>query len=302
MSDQATKLRAMAANHARRPRIITVTSGKGGVGKTNVLVNLAIALQQRGHRVVVVDADLGLANVDILLGMQPEFTLQHVLDGERQLREVVTVGPAGLRVVPGCNGIPRIADLSARKRRELLQSFSMLETDADFILIDTAAGLGRSVVQFALAADEVVIITTPEPSAVTDAYAMIKVLHQERYTPRTHLIINLAHTRAEAVAIAEKVTHVVRQFLHMHIQPLGYVLYDANVHEAVMHRTPFLLRTPKAPASRAVRAIAHLLDTGAVAAAPRERGGLLERLSALWRPAGADVAATSDTLLTPAGP
>lgn len=284
MSDQATALRARAAAVRRRPRILTVTSGKGGVGKSNVLVNLAIALQQRGHRVVVIDADLGLANVDILLGLQPEFTLQQVVDGERALADVVMSGPAGIRVVPGCNGIPRIADLSARKRRELLAGFAALEAEADFILIDTAAGLGRNVVQFAVAADEVVIVTTPEPSAVTDAYAMIKVLHQERKAPAIRLIVNMARSRAQAVEIADKVTTVTRQFLGVAIQPLGYVLADDHVRQAVMARAPVLLHSPRAPAARAVRAIAVVVETGGQ---PAGRGGLLERLSALWRPARA---------------
>ncbi len=297
MTDQATQLRALAAARTRRPRIVTVTSGKGGVGKTNMLVNLGIALRQRGHRVVIIDADLGLANVDIVLGLTPEFTLKHVLDGERALRDVLIDGPGGLRVVPGCNGISRIADLSARKRRELMQGFSTLEAEADFLLIDTAAGLGRNVVHFALAADEVVIVTTPEPSAVTDAYAMIKVLHQERGVPRADLIINMARTRAEAVAVADKVASVAHRFLQMRIRPLGYVLQDEQVRQAVMHRQPFLLRSPKSPAARAVQAIAQVLATGGPGPALRERGGLLERLSALWRPP-----AVRDTLFTPANP
>lgn len=282
MSDQATKLRELAAAQRNRPRIITVTSGKGGVGKSNVLVNLAIALGARGHRVVVIDADLGLANVDILLGLKPEYTLQHVVDGQRTLDEVIVAGPAGIRVVPGCNGMPRIADLSARKRRELSKHFESLEADADFILIDTAAGLGRNVVHFALAADEVVIVTTPEPSAVTDAYAMIKALHRAPAAPTLRLIVNIARDRAEAIEIADKITTVARQFLKVGIKPLGYVLDDSHVHRAVMQRQPVLLAFPKSPAARAVQTIAEVLDTGAVSVAARRSGSLLHRLGGLW--------------------
>ena len=283
MSDQATSLRALARAAHHRPRILTVTSGKGGVGKTNVLVNVAIALQQRGHRVVVVDADLGLANVDIVLGLKPEFTLQHVVDGVRPLADVVIPGPGGIRVVPGCNGIPRIADLSARKRREMLQGFSALEAETDFILIDTAAGLGRNVVQFALAADEVLIVTTPEPSAVTDAYAMIKVLQAASTVPAIRLVVNVARSGAQAQEIAEKITSVSHQFLQVRIQPLGYVMYDDHVRRAVMQQRPVLLHSPHSPAARAFRAIAEVVDTGAGARAMRRRGGLLERLTGLWR-------------------
>lgn len=282
LADQAAKLRALADAQRHRPRIITVTSGKGGVGKSNVIVNLGLALAARGHRVIVVDADLGLANVDILLGITPEFTLQHVIDGERSLREVIVEGPGGVRIVPGCNGIPRIADLSARKRRVVLKQFETLEADADFLLIDTAAGLGRNVVQFALAADEVVIVTTPEPSAVTDAYAMIKVLHREQASaPLLRLIVNVARNREQAVEIAEKITAVARQFLHVPIKPLGYVLYDDHLRQAVMQRKPVLAAYPNAPAARAVRTIAEVLDTGLVPKRTRA-GSLIERLGRLW--------------------
>lgn len=296
MMDQASNLRALAEAHRRRPRILTVTSGKGGVGKSNVLVNLGIALARRGHRVVVVDADLGLANVDILLGIKPEYTLQHVVDGERPLRDVIIDGPGGIRVVPGCNGIPRIADLSARKRREFLQHFDDLEADTDYILVDTAAGLGRSVVQFALAADEVVIVTTPEPSAVTDAYAMIKVLHREPNAPAVRLLVNFARNRAQAVEIAEKVTTVARQFLQIPIKPLGYVLYDDQVRQAVMKRSPVILSFPKASASRAFHALAEVIDTNASPVLETSRGGLLERLTTLWRSPNATVGFAPDVL------
>jgi len=179
MTDQAQKLRELAAAAREQPRIITVTSGKGGVGKSNVVINLATALSRMGKRVLIIDADLGLANIDILLGLRNRFNLQDVIEGRMTLKDVVVLGPAGIKVIPGSSGIPRIANMSSRKRQEFIASFKELENEADIILIDTSAGMTKNVIKFALLADDIILVTTPEPSAITDAYAMIKVIHMD---------------------------------------------------------------------------------------------------------------------------
>jgi MinD-like ATPase involved in chromosome partitioning or flagellar assembly len=186
--DQATGLRALAARRrafdpGRRlgetTRVVAVTSGKGGVGKTSVAVNLGVALARRGKRVIVLDCDLGTANVDVMLGLHPRYSLQHVLSRQRRLDEVAVTGPSGLRIIPGGSGLPELANLTDERREELLAIFAQLDGHADILLLDTGAGISANVLRFVVAAGEAIVVTTPEPPAVTDAYALIKVASQQ---------------------------------------------------------------------------------------------------------------------------
>jgi flagellar biosynthesis protein FlhG len=283
MADQAQKLREMAAAAQKpRPRIITVTSGKGGVGKSNVVINLAVTLSRMGKRVLIIDADLGLANIDILLGLKNRHSLEDVLDGRKSLREIVVEGPFGIKVVPGSSGIPKVANMGNRKRDELIASFEDLEDEADIILIDTSAGVMRNVIKFALLADEIVLVTTPEPSAITDAYAMIKVVCAENPEAEIGLIVNQARTQAQALEVANKIAEVSRQFLNFPVSVLGALPSDPHVPRAVMQRRPWVELYPRSPAAAAIKKVAAkiLNGNGAVAAT---KGGLIRRISSYFR-------------------
>jgi flagellar biosynthesis protein FlhG len=285
MIDQAQKLRELAAVLKTHPRIITITSGKGGVGKSNLVINLAITISQMGKRVLVIDADLGLANVDILLGLRNRFNLQHVLDGKMKLKDIVVYGPAGIKVIPGSSGIPRIADMSSRKRQEFIASFKELEGEADIILIDTSAGMTKNVITFALLADEIILITTPEPSAITDAYAMIKVIHTEKPDAKVGLVVNMARTDSQALEVANKIAHVSRQFLNFHLFVLGTLPMDPHVPRAVMQRRPLAELYPRSPATCAIKEVAARILNGE-AQHSAHGNGFIQRISAFFKSNG----------------
>ena len=267
MLDQAQRLRELARAPRRRARVVAVTSGKGGVGKTNLAVNLAVAAAVAGRRVTLLDVDLGLANVDILMNLSPRYTLAHVLAGGRSLAEIVTAGPGGVRVVPGASGVPRLADLDQSGREDLLRELGELEEGADLLILDTGAGISRNVVAFAAAADEVLVVTTPEPTSVLDAFSTIKVLSREEALGRVRLVVNQCATRTEAEAVSRRVSGACRQFLGLPVDRMGYVISDYHVGEAVRRRQPLVLAFPDAPSSRCIRTLAGLL----AGAPPRPR-------------------------------
>jgi flagellar biosynthesis protein FlhG len=286
MNDQAQKLRELAAASKPEARIITVTSGKGGVGKSNVVINLAVIFSRMGKRTLIIDADLGLANIDILLGLQNRHSINDVMDGRMSLRDIVVEDPLGIKVVPGSSGIPQIANLSARRRREFIDSFKDLQDQADIILIDTSAGLSKNVIKFALIADEVVLVTTPEPSAITDAYAMIKVLSAEKPEADIGLIVNQAKSQAQAVEVANKIAEVSKQFLNFPVSVLGTLPFDPHVQRAVMRRRPWAELYPKSAATGAIKKVAAKLLNGA-GATNGSTDGLIHRISNYFR-AGAE--------------
>ncbi len=282
MTDQAQKLRELAAAHRVKPKIITVTSGKGGVGKSNVVINLAITLARMKKRVLVIDADLGLANIDILLGLRNRHNIEDVMDGRMGLKDIVVEGPMGIKVVPGSSGIPRIANLSNRKRKEFIASFKDLEDEADIILIDTSAGVMKNVIKFALLADEIVLVTTPEPSAITDAYAMIKVVYAEKPDANIGLIINQARNRAQATDVGNKIAEVSRQFLNFPVFVLGTLPSDPYVPRAVMQRRPWVELYPRSAASDAIKRVAaRILNGDRESLEPRN--GLINRISSFFK-------------------
>ncbi len=284
MQDQAARLRELAREHLSRGRLIAVTSGKGGVGKTNIVINLAIALAKMRERVLLLDVDLGLANVEVLLGMTAEYNLAHVLDGTRRLDEVMVEGPSGIRIVPGSSGIPKFADLSGPKRKTFIGQFEDLQLQSDFTLIDTAAGLNRNVLSFVLAADEVILVTTPEPSAIVDAYAMIKTIFQKDRSAQIQIIVNMADNPRIGQQTLQRIQEVSKQFLNCTITPLGVIPRDDHVSHAVMRTQPFYSLYPASPASRAIHEIAQRLERNGDAPVPEEaRPGFLTRLAAALR-------------------
>jgi flagellar biosynthesis protein FlhG len=253
--DQAQNLRDFV-RRGRAGRVFAITSGKGGVGKTSVSINLAIALAARGKRVIVLDADLGLANVEVLMGLNSFFNLQHVIDGEKSIMQILVKGPGGIEIVPGTSGLAKLADLGPAARQNVLNGLKDLQEQSDFVVIDTMAGIGQNAVRFAAAADEVLVVTTPEPSAIVDAYATIKTIFSIREDTVFRLIINMVVNQQQALAVTTNLSRVAKQYLGLTLSYLGYIPRDPHVGQGVMQTTPFVLRFPNAPATQAVYELA----------------------------------------------
>jgi len=238
-------------------RVITVASGKGGVGKTNFTLNLGIALAEYGQRVLILDADLGLANIDVILGISPKYNLLHVITGEKDIQDIIIEGPNGIKIIPGGSGIYELTDLEEWQLERFLLKLSKLENENDYLLIDTGAGISKNVLNFTLAADEIYIVTTPEPTSITDAYGLIKTLHKHKFLGEIKLIVNKALTVEEAEITGKKLQIVVNRFLKScKLEILGYVLEDKAVPKAVKKQKPFLLDNPTARASEDIYKIA----------------------------------------------
>lgn len=266
-------------------RVIAITSGKGGVGKTNFAVNLGISLSQAGNKVLLMDADLGMANIDIVLGVIPPFNLFHVIRGEKTLAETVISGPGGLQILAGGSGVYELAELSAWQLERLIHSFRDLDDKLDYLLIDTGAGIGRRVMSFLASAQETIVITTPEPTAVTDAYGLIKMLYLGGVNPKIRVVVNMVETADEASQIFERLNTACERFLGAKITFLGYVLKDPAVSRAVKEQVPFLLSRPTSKASRCILDITSRI-TQEVPYSDRE-GGLLGLIRKVMTFAGA---------------
>ncbi len=243
----------------RAPHVITVTSGKGGVGKTNLTANLGWHLRQIRRRVMMLDADLGLANIDIVLGLTPDFDLSHVLNGEKELREILMRGPAGMMILPASSGVTSVTDLTEQQKILLLQQMETLQEDFDFLLIDTAAGIASNVIYFNLAAQTTIVIVTPEPTSLTDAYALIKVLSWDYHQKEFKILSNNVSSENEGLDVFNNLTRVTDRFLNVSLDYLGFVVEDRRVTEAVRMQRPFCEVAPDGPASTCLRNIARQL-------------------------------------------
>ena len=274
--DQATNLRALVKEAGLAARVLAVTSGKGGVGKTSVAVNLAIACARLGQRVTLVDFDLGLANVDVMMGIEPGYNLSHVVLGKKRLREV-TVNAEGIRVVPGASGLWELANLGETAREELIRSLQTLEQDAELLIIDTGAGISRNVVRAAAAADEALVLSTPEPTSIMDAYATMKMISQEAGHGRMRVIVNMAEGREEAERVSRTLSDVSRRFLSVEVDRLGFIPRDEHVGAAVRRRRPFEVLFPDCPASAAVRGLGRTIVNGRTTE-PRRQEGFFRRI------------------------
>ena len=241
-------------------RTIAVTGGKGGVGKTNVATNLAIAMAQLGKRVGILDADLGLANVDVMLHVNPRYTLKHVVTGEKKIEDIIVKGPLGISVIAGSSGIKTMADLPVQIHKKLIGELHRLNNLIDILIIDTPAGIGNNVLSFVLAADEILAVTIPDPMAYTDAYALIKVVSRWRQDAQIHLLINMVRTAAQAREVAEILKTVVRKYnLPLgRISYAGYIPYDSKIKNSLLNRkqTPFMLANPDSLSVKCIQVIA----------------------------------------------
>jgi flagellar biosynthesis protein FlhG len=269
--DQAGTLRRLMSNRvAIRPmnmkpiRVISVTSGKGGVGKTNVVANLAVMLQKAGHKVLVLDGDFGLANLNIVMGLDAKHTINDVLTGEKDLSDVMLTGPHGLKLLPASSGIFRMTQLSMAEKTILMERLETTPMAFDTLLIDTGAGINSDVAYLNAAATEVVVVSTPEPTSIADAYALMKVMSQDYRVKRFKLLVNMVDNPKEALSVYNQLLSVSDRFLNIQIEYLGHILDDRRVSQAVMARKPVCEAYPDSPASRCFELISKtLLETPA---------------------------------------
>ena len=278
--DQAEKLRnivkAKEADTASKARMITVTSGKGGVGKSSVSVNLAVQLKKMGHRVFIFDADFGLANVEVMFGAIPKFNLSDVIFHGKQIEEIVVDGPMGIKFVSGGSGISELSNMTGENVRFLASKLARLEDMADIIIVDTGAGISDSVMEFVKSSKEVLLVTTPEPTSITDSYALLKALSNNKsfdkeYTT-IHLISNKVENQAEGKVVYDKLKLVSDKFLDMKIDFLGYIPSDQNVMKTVMQQKPISMVYENSKASQAFKRVAERLINDSSSQGSERRG------------------------------
>lgn len=274
--DQAEVLRKMIQQTESRPaaRVITVTSGKGGVGKSSISINLAILLSRLGKRVVVLDADFGLANIEVMLGIRPRFTMADLMFRGKELKEIITQGPENISFISGGSGIQELARMSRDQVMYLTRKLAELDACADVIIIDTGAGIADNVLEFVVASSEVLLVATPEPTSITDAYALLKALNRKKEFSKNNttikMIANRVRSQEEGQHLYEKMSVVVNKFLNIPVEYLGAVPLDDQITKAVMRQKPVSVTNPDAPSSRAIKAITdRLMDL--------EEGNLQER-------------------------
>lgn len=250
-------------------QVVAVTGGKGGVGKTNVAINLSICLAAMGRRVALLDADLGLANVDILLGVSAKSNLEDVLAGHCSLMDIMVDGPGGIRIIPAASGTQRMASLSPQEHAGLIHAFSDISEQIDVLIIDTAAGISDSVVSFVRAAQEVLVVVCDEPSSITDAYALIKLLNRDYGVERFRVVANMTRTAQEGRNLFNKLTQVSERFLDVSLQYVGQIPFDETVRKAVQRQRAVVDVAPRSKAGLAFRQLAEKVDMWPLPTTPR---------------------------------
>ena len=261
--DQAERLRLIMKDKngkseiaGSEPRVITISSGKGGVGKTNIAINLAIAFSEIGRKVVVMDADLGLANVNVVLGIIPKFNLYHVIKKQKKIRDIIVDTQYGIQIIAGASGFSQLANLDEEERSAFVDGLKDLAY-ADIIIIDTGAGVSQNVLTFLKAADDAIIVTTPEPTAITDAYGIIKSISAEVNGPGIKLVVNRVDSVMEGKKVADRVINIASQFLNIKVDNLGFIFEDGVVKRAVIKQDPFIKSAPNSKASQSIK---HLMS------------------------------------------
>jgi len=268
-------VQAAAVRSAISPRpvkVIAVTSGKGGVGKTAVAANLAVALAGRGRRSMLLDADLGLANVDVLLGLQPRFNLGHVVSGETSLESTIISGPAGVRIVPAASGNRLMTDLPVASQLAIVQAFTDLAVQPDTLVVDTAAGISESVARFVQAAQHAVIVLCDEPASITDAYALVKVFSRHYGISHFQVLTNQTRSECEGQQLFAKIRKVTDRYLDVVLRHVGNIPHDACLRRAVQQQRAVVEAYPESPSGRALRRLATTLESLPAACGPR--GGI----------------------------
>lgn len=250
-------------------QVIAVTGGKGGVGKTNVAVNLAIGMAEQGRRVALLDADLGLANVDILLGLNAEGTLEDVIRGDKTLSEIMVDGPGGIRIIPAASGVQHMAELGVQEHAGLIHAFSEIAPHIDVLIVDTAAGISDLVISFVRAAQEAIVVVCDEPTSITDAYALIKVLNLQYGIDHFRILANMTRSEKEGKALFGKLMNVSERFLDVALQYVGNIPHDEHLRRAVQRRKPVLEAYPRCAASKALRNLADQASRWPLPAGPR---------------------------------
>jgi flagellar biosynthesis protein FlhG len=258
IEDQATGLRRMI--NPEPVRVIAVTGGKGGVGKTNISANLGVALAEMGRRVMLLDADMGLANLDVVLGLHADRNLSHVMCGECSLEEILVPGPKGMRVVPGASGMQHMAEMTPAENAGLIHAFSEVANDVDVLLIDTAAGISDLVISFSRAAQEQIVIVCDEPASITDAYAIIKLLNREHGISRFRILANMVRTVQEGRDLYNKMCRVTDQYLDVMLTYMGSIPYDEQLRKAVKSQRPVVEAYPRSRAAQAFKNLAKKAD------------------------------------------
>lgn len=271
IEDQASGLRRM--KQSRLIKVIAVTGGKGGVGKTNITLNTAVAMAKQGQRVMVLDADLGLANVDVMLGLRVVKNLSHVLSGECTLDEVLVTGPHGIKIAPATSGAQSMTELSNTQHAGLIRAFSELQTPIDVLIVDTAAGISDMVLSFSRAAQDILVVVCDEPTSLTDAYALIKLLNREHGVFKFKVVANMVRSMREGQELFNKLSKVTGRFLDVALELVATVPFDENIRKAVRKQTPIVDAFPASPASTAINGLAR---DALVWPIPNQPGGHLE--------------------------
>lgn len=261
--------------------VIAVTSGKGGVGKTNIAINLAVSLARQGRRVVLFDGDLGLANVDIALGLRPTYDIRHVLSGEKRLQDVLLEGPRGIRIVPAASGIADLTALDVHQRANIVAAFSELGDSVDTLIVDTGAGIDASVRTFCSACQSIVVVICDEPSSITDAYALIKVLNKHNGVKQFQLLANMVESEAQGRALYDKLSRVASRFLNVSLGYLGAIPRDTYLCKAVQQQCAVVDLYPRSSSAKAMQRLAEQIGSRNLASATPDTGKLgffIERL------------------------
>jgi flagellar biosynthesis protein FlhG len=266
MNDQAQALRNLVQTQglqtAGSTRVITVTSGKGGVGKSNFSLNFALALKAKGYKVLVFDADIGMANIDVLMGVSPKYNLYHLLKKEKTIWEIIQKGANDLEFISGGSGFRDLIRLSEEDLDYFSEQIGQLNGYADFLIFDTGAGLSKETLKFILSAQETIVVTTPEPTSITDAYAIIKMVHSMQHDVKFQLVINRVADMKEGKQTADKISLVAKQFLQLEIPTLGFVVDDSSVSKAVKKQVPFTVAYPHSEASKGIHELANRFIAG----------------------------------------